>query len=335
MIYAGAAALVLMLGGCLPEIPQKNPYLLEPPPAPEGIREIPHTFALRMISGRAAKSVDLRVFDTGTIRARGEAVSSLKSYGAKIKMAAPAFLVRHSAEGLVLIGTGLSPEKKRRPSAEFLHAVRYLASLDYGFRYKQKRKQNLVSQLVRAGVDPADVKWLVVPYWDATTVGMLDAFPGAVVVISRREWEWRSSKTKEGRPPGPLDPQAFKDKIKLRLVDLASEPAFGAFDNGHDLFGDKSLVLVSLPGRTPGNMGVWVNLDRGPALFTGGAAFVVDNYLDLALPVKGKIHDLEDYWRSLHIVQAMMKAVPRLVVIPGNDLTPLKLAGTRPDIKTR
>jgi hypothetical protein len=78
-------------------------------------------------------------------------------------------------------------------------------------------------------------------------------------------------------------------------------------------------------------MGAWLNLDGGPALLTGGATFVVDNYLDLRLPVKDKITDLDSYWLSLHIIKAMRRDVPQLVVLPGNDLTPIRLAN-RPDI---
>ncbi|MDE2290974.1 MAG: hypothetical protein KGL53_02730 [Elusimicrobia bacterium] len=98
-----------------------------------------------------------------------------------------------------------------------------------------------------------------------------------------------------------------------------------------DLLGDGSLFLVSLPGRTPGTMGLWVNTDGGPVLLTGSAAYVLDNYLDLALPVKGRFHDLDEYWRSLWMIQAAMKGVPRLTVVPGNDLAPLRLSG-RTDI---
>ena len=33
-----------------------------------------------------------------------------------------------------------------------------------------------------------------------------------------------------------------------------------------------SLILVALPGRTPGTLGLWANLDGGPALLAGSAA---------------------------------------------------------------
>jgi N-acyl homoserine lactone hydrolase len=324
-----ALSVALLLAGCLPELPERDPYLLKAPPPPQGIREIPHTFALGLISGRNARSVTLEAFNTGQVRVRGEAVSSMKSYGSKIKMAAPAFLVRHSSAGLILIGTGLGT-KERRPRKDLENVVRYLASIDYGFKYKQKRKKDLVTQLVRKGVDPADVGHVIIPFWSPESVGNIDAFPNAKIVINRPEWEWRRG-LREGKEPRPLDPQNFDGKIKVKVVDAHIAPAFGVFENGLDLLGDGSIVLVSLPGRSPGNMGVWLNLNNGPVLLAGGACYVVDNFLDFALPVKGKISDLKDYWRSLHIIRKMAEGVPQLLVVPGNDLTPLGLS-RRPDI---
>lgn len=311
--------LAALLAGCLPELPQRNPHLVEPPPPPADIRDVPHTFALGLISNRKARSVSMEVFRTGIVRVRGEAVSSMKSYHAKLRLPVPVFLIRHGDAGLILVGTGLSPEKARRPESP-------LAALSpHSFRYRQRRGRDIVSRLRAAGIDPGEVRLVVLTHWGPETAGMADAFPEAEVVVSRAEWEWRKAREAEGSP-GPLPPSNLEKRIKLKLVDVHNAPAFGAFDNGHDLLGDGSVFLVSLPGRSPGTIGVWANLDGGPALLAGGAAFVVDNVLDLALPVKDAIHDLEDYWRTLHVLKRMRESVPRLVIVPGHDLTPLKLA---------
>jgi glyoxylase-like metal-dependent hydrolase (beta-lactamase superfamily II) len=314
------------LTGCFSLAEKENPYLITPPDKPESIRSIPHTFALSLISNRANHSVTVEAFNTGFLKTRGEAVSARKSYNSKVNLDVPVYLIRHAKEGLILFGAGLSTEKKRRPEETLLNALKFLASFDYGFRYRQKKGQDIISRLKNKGVNPGDVKWLIVPYWNPATVGMLDAFPNAQVVVSRREWEWRKEIAEKKSTPGPIDPKVFEGKIKLKLVDINNKPPFGAFENGYDFFGDGSFYLVNLPGRTPGNMGAWLNLDRGPALLTGGATFVVDNFLDLALPVKGKIVDLDAYWLSLHIIKAMRRDVPQLVVLPGNDLTPVALA---------
>lgn len=314
----------LLLAGCFSLETKDNPYVITAPPAPSSIRTIPHTFALEMLSARQASSVTVNAFSTGKLKTRGEAVSSLKSYNAKVKLDIPVYLIKHSKEGYILFGSGLSTDEKRRPNTALKQVVKFLASFNYEFSYKQKKNRDIVSQLKKSGIEPKDIRWIIVPYWGPGTVGMLDHFPEATVVVSRREWEWH--KEQEGGAPGPIAPSVFEGKVKLQLIDINNKPPFGAFENGVDLFKDSSLFLVNLPGRTPGNMGLWMNLDRGPALLTGGATFVVDNYLDLSLPVKGKLVDLEAYWLSLHIIKTMREGVPQLVVLPGNDLTPITLA---------
>ncbi|MBI3297549.1 MAG: MBL fold metallo-hydrolase [Elusimicrobia bacterium] len=317
-----AAALLAALAGCLPELPQgKNPWLVMPPPKPTDIRKIPHTFALSLLSGRGADSVRMSAVNTGTVRTHGETVSAMKSFHAKLKLDAPVFVIRHSSAGVVLFGTGLSSSSARRPES-VLDVLQQRP-----FTFKQKRGQDIVSQLALQGIGVSEVRWVVVSALEPEQAGFLDAFPEATVVLSEREWDWRKGRQKS--PPAPLDPAAFEGRIKLKLVDLANSPSFGPFENGMDLLGDGSLMLVNLPGRTPGTLGLWVNLDGGPVLLAGSAAYVLDNYLDVALPVKGRFDDLQEYWRTLHMIQAAMKGVPRLTVVPGNDLSPLRLSGRR------
>jgi len=278
---------------------------------------MPIDFLVDLAANLQVKDLSLDVFDTGRIRVRGEAVSSLKSYHSKIQMDIPAYAIRHPEKGVILFGTGLSPDKKRRPQ-NILAPV-----LPYAFKYKQKNKEDIVTQLLNAGIAPEDVTTVILPYIGADTAGALDAFPGARVVVSAAEWGFRQDREEAGTPLSTVEIE--KSNKNIDKVSIHSSPSFGSFENGKDLFGDGGLILVSLPGRSPGNMGLWINLPEGPVLLTGGAAYVVDNFLDRALPIKQYIQDLEEYWRSLHIIRAMRQEVPRLIVAAGNDLSFLKL----------
>ncbi|TBR22774.1 MBL fold metallo-hydrolase [bacterium] len=323
----GVLLAAALLAGCLPELPEgkKNPWAVKPPKTPTDIRKIPHTFSLSLTSGRTAESVRLDALATGQVRTRGETVSSMKSWHAKLKLDAPAFVVRHSSAGVVLFGTGLSPDPARRPE-NLLSVVEQRP-----WTYARKKGQDAVSQLAAMGIAAEDVRWVLLSSLEPEQAGMVEAFPEASVVVSRREWEWRKGKLKPADKGYALSPEALEAALgpRLKLVDLSDKPAFGPFENGLDLFADGALILVALPGRTPGTLGLWANLDDGPLLMTGSAAYVLDNYLDLALPVQGRFDDLEEYWRSLQCIKAAMRGVPRLTVVPGNDLTPLRLSGRK------
>ncbi|MDE2293048.1 MAG: hypothetical protein KGL53_13285, partial [Elusimicrobia bacterium] len=213
---AALAALAAVLAGCLPELPQgKDPYLVTPPPAPTDIRKIPDMFALSMISGRQAQSVRMAAVDTGQVRTHGETVSSLKSFHANLRLDVPVFIIHHSSAGVILFGTGLSPDPARRPE----HVLQFLE--EKPFLYRQKRHQDLVTKLAMLGIRAQDVRWVVLSSLEPDQAGMADAFPDATVVVTREEWDWRKGRLEPGEKPGPLSPQVLGPRIKhLDLVDL-------------------------------------------------------------------------------------------------------------------
>ena len=68
------------------------------------------------------------------------------------------------------------------------------------------------------------------------------------------------------------------EKLKGRFLPLALEAKpYENFQKSLDLFGDGSLVVVSLGGHTPGSMGLFANLPTGKRfLFVGDALWSVD-----------------------------------------------------------
>ncbi len=265
----------------------------------------------------------MRVFNTGRIHTRGGAVSSIKSWSAKVRLDVPVFLIEHP-EGPVLFDSGLDGETAAKMHAGWL--ARKIAS------FESSSGQDAASQLAAAGVAPESVRWVVLSHAHPDHMSGLARYPNATVVVSRREWE-RAKEASSSTPPAKrrVDPQALESRIKLRLLDFDDQPPYGAFDHAVDLFSDGSIFLVPLPGHTSGSIGAWVNLDGGPALLAGDAAWVIDNYLDLAFPHERAMEDPVAYRHSIDTMRAMQRVVPRLVIFPGHDLTPLALSG-RQDI---
>lgn len=315
-----AAAASLTLSACAGQV-LTSPKAPKPAPRPRDIPRIGDSFSEQLIVGRQVSGLSMEVFETGTVQTRGAAVSSIKSWRSKVTLDVPAFVIHHPAQGLVVFDTGLNRGFAEDP-------VKMMGRFDHFLvPFEQKPGQDLPSQMRAAGEDPARVRWVVISHMHIDHAGSIDAFPNATVVVDKREWEALEKKQAEKKDPHEPDPAALEKELgaRLRLVDLSTQPAFGAFDHGLDLFGDGTLELVDLSGHTAGNMGLWANLDGGPVLLTGDAAWVLDNYEDLALPLKSHIYDLNAYWRRLYELRDMQEAVPRLVIFPGHDLTPLKL----------
>lgn len=297
-------------------------------PTFDDLPKVSRVFEQQLVTARKVDGLRMTIYECGSVTAPGGAVSELKSWAARTKLDIPAFLVKHPTKGYVLFDTGLHPDMETIPEKK-------MGRIAYFFvPFKAGPGQNIAAQLEAAGVKRDEVRTVVVSHLHLDHAGMVDAFPKATVLIDRREWDHQRGKFEAKKKPAAyeFDPVSAEPNLRLRLIDLSSAPAYASFDHGIDLFNDGSLVLLDLSGHTPGNMGLWVNLDSGPVLLAGDATWILDNHQDLALPIKADIHDLRTYWRRLFQMQEAQKALPKLVIFPGHDLAPLKLQ-PRPDVE--
>lgn len=314
------AALALLAGGCggLGLNPFKTPA---PPQPPRDLPAIRPTFVHELVTRRRVDGLRIEIFNTGAVVAPGGAISSIKSLRARSRLDMPAFLIRHPTQGPILFDTGLHPDIATMP-AKKLGRIRY-----FFVPFEQAPGQDLVAQMRRAGVEAESVRWIILSHLHMDHTGTVGSFPKATVLVDRREWEHARAANPLQRLGYDLDFAALE--LRLKLVDLSTAAAYGAFDHAQDLFQDGTLILVDLSGHTPGSLGLWANLDEGPVLLAGDATWILDNHQDLALPLKIHIVDLEKYWRRLFAMRAMQEAVPQLVIFPGHDLGPLKLQPRR------
>lgn len=291
------AAAVLFLAACAE---------IKPGPKPKDIPEISKTFIPELLAHRNVNGVKIKIYDTAALRVRGNEVSSLKSKDARLRLSVPAFLINHPKQGLILFDTGLAPETKTS-------------------RFEMRAGQDIVSQLRADSVNLESIRWVVLSHLHVDRAGMVGAFPNAAVLVDKREWMAQKVEQFQKRDARFVDVGALESRLKLRLVDLSTAPAYGSFDHGVDLFNDGTIILLDLSGHTAGTLGVWLNLDSGPVLLTGGAAAVLDNYQDLALPEEAMMREVPSYTRRLYQMRAVQEAVPQLVIFPGNDLAPLRM----------
>lgn len=156
-----------------------------------------------------------------------------------------AFLVEHEA-GLVLFDTG---QTARATEPGWFPGWQPFFRLS---RFELGPEDEVVPQLRRHGIDPADVATVVLSHLHTDHVGGIDAFAGSRVLVS--ELEWRRGTGLGGRIRGYL-PQHWPPGLRPELVTPAGPPV-GPFPASHDLLGDGSLLLVPTPGHTPGHLGL-------------------------------------------------------------------------------
>jgi hypothetical protein len=319
---AAAAVFISTLIGCA-EI-GLDPNGVPPPPAPRPVlraeRAPSATFSAGLIAHRRVDGVKAEVLVVGEGRVRGNLLSELKSPEARLKPPVMVVLIRHPKEGAILFGAGLPEDLGGLAARKVKGAALSPFTVGAG--------RDVVSQLEARGVKADDVRWIILPDLAPEWAGRSGSFPNATILVSSQAWSNPRRRALEADMP---DPRAFVPEERLKLVEFTGAAPYGPFDHGKDLFSDGTVILVDLDGGAAGGMGAWINLDSGPLLLAGPAAFVYDNVFDAALPDRKFVVDVSSFAWNARAMRLAIEAVPRLVVVPAHDLSTLKLS-PRPDV---
>jgi N-acyl homoserine lactone hydrolase len=235
---------------------------------------------------------------------------TLASRGERIWLPVPAFLVEHPGVGPILVDTGLHPSVAIDPKQSF---GRFGAAIN---TFRMEHDQAIAVQLRARGVDPADVRVVVMTHLHWDHASGVSEFPDATFVVDRREWE------EAGRPRGAVRGyviRQFDYGFDWRTVDYEAPEidSFATFGAALDLFGDGSVRLLSTPGHTVGHQSLLLRLEGREALLCGDAAYTRRAIDEEAGPLLTA--DEHRFWRSLREIRRFVQRTPGLVVIPGHD----------------
>ncbi len=175
------------------------------------------------------------------------------------------------------------------------------------------------AQLDQAGMPPIQRVILSHSHWDHAG-GVLD-FPEARVGVAAGELALLH--TPSTGPGGTWQSQISAASIQWET--LAWQPVpFKGYPQSLDLYQDGKVVLVPMPGHTPGLVGLFVTTDSGTVyFFIGDVAWTVAA-LQQGKPkfwAAGKLvdGDAQQTLAAQEKVRALMQAEPKLVVIPAHD----------------
>jgi glyoxylase-like metal-dependent hydrolase (beta-lactamase superfamily II) len=221
----------------------------------------------------------------------------------------PAFLVEHPRAGAILIDTGLHPSCASDVSGNMGRTGKLL------YHVRMDHDQALRFQLPARGVQPSDVRVVVITHLHIDHASAVSEFPAATFVLDRREWEAASA---GGARQGFYHRQ-FDHAFDWRTLDYSVEPvhSFSGFARSLDLFGDGSVRLASTPGHTLGHQSVVLKTGHGEVLVVGDAAYTQRELQGDALPLI--VADAHLHRRSLNEIARYREQTPAAVVIPGHD----------------
>lgn len=135
-------------------------------------------------------------------------------------------------------------------------------------------KRSLVDQLGEIGVRPDQITFLGISHLHFDHMGQASAFPKAKLLIGASDWSILTSPT----PDKLSDPKLLDPWIK-------AGGARELITGDKDVFGDGSVIMLTLPGHTPGHFGLLVRLKQtGAVLLTGDLYHVEEERVIHAVP---------------------------------------------------
>jgi N-acyl homoserine lactone hydrolase len=234
---------------------------------------------------KPAAEVQLWRLDCGSIQVSDfDVFSDTYLYEGKPKaLTASCYLVRHGDQYL-LWDTGVDGGLVGKPSSEWVFTI--------------SLKERVVDQLARIGIKPAQINYVGVSHYHDDHTGQAVDFPGATLLMGPGDWE-----VVKGRP----------ETAKRFTPWISGGGKVEAVARDKDVFGDKSVVMLDLPGHTPGHKALLVRLKSGAVLLSGDLYHATEQVANRGVPSFNT--NRADTLASFDRFQAIAKSLNAKVII--------------------
>jgi len=249
---------------------------------------------------------------TAPLKALGIGVSAEQ----RIAVPIVAFLVEHPSAGPILIDTGFHGSVATGSRSERNANLGPIGRV-VGGGIRMGPEQTVAAQLKTRGIDPTDVRLIVMTHLHFDHASALSDFPGATVLVS--EPEWRAARRRGSSLRGYSAVQ-FDPRQTYRTVDFSGPPTVprGSFAQTLDLLGDGSLILAFTPGHSDGHMSVILHLGSREALIAGDAIYTIATLREGERP--WRVEDTVAFEHSLAAIQGYDREHPDALIVPGHDM---------------
>lgn len=177
-----------------------------------------------------------------------------------IKIPVYAVLIDHP-EGKILYDLGCHPEAMNGYWPKGLVSV---------FPYYRRDDQDFVNQLALTGTKPQDIKTVVLSHMHLDHAGNLNLFAHADVYVHRKDFEY-------GQTLVHLSPDPAKHGAYVKADMEVPVKQFHLVEEDFELV--PGVEVISVPGHTPGILGVIVHLEKeGTLIFPQDAIYTRENY---------------------------------------------------------
>ena len=234
--------------------------------------------------GKATVKVTLHVLDGGHIKVNNlELFSEDSTYHGQSKELADAFYVISHPKGNLMWDAGLPesfvgmPEPFTDPSGAFTIS----------------RTDSVVNQLKEIGLTVDDFDYIALSHSHFDHIGHANAFKKATWLVQENEYDFFTNDSAQIKQADIYN--SIKDLKNIKKL-----------QGDHDVFGDSTVVIKSMPGHTIGHQVLYLNLGlEKPILLTGDLYHFEENRINQRAPIFN--YDIPQTKKSMEAFEAFAK----------------------------
>jgi N-acyl homoserine lactone hydrolase len=200
----------------------------------------------------------LQFLPAGRLRLKKSIYSKTADRSETFEAPVSSALIRHK-QGNVLFDTGCHPSVVEHGEERWGSLMKVMTPV-------MRAEDTLLPSLACVGVDPDDIDIVVNSHFHPDHCGCNQFFRKATIMVHAREIE--AAKAAGAEAAGYL------------RADWDHGQPVDALNGDRDVFGDGRLVLIPLPGHTPGSLGAIVQLDRDGSFLLASDAVSLRENLD-------------------------------------------------------
>jgi glyoxylase-like metal-dependent hydrolase (beta-lactamase superfamily II) len=135
-------------------------------------------------------------------------------------------------------------------------------------------QSSLIDQLAQLHVKPEQITFVGISHYHGDHIGQVASFPQSTLLIGKGDWDALT----DGKPTPAINPANFAHWI-------SGGGKVDPLPGDKDVFGDGSVIMLNIPGHTPGHHSLLVKLkEKGNVLISGDLAHFRENYDSNGVP---------------------------------------------------
>jgi glyoxylase-like metal-dependent hydrolase (beta-lactamase superfamily II) len=227
-------------------------------------------------------------------------------------------IIKHPCKGLILFDTGYTDrfyiETNRFPNTIYANLT----------KVEINKEDEVKAQLEKNGINPLEIKHIIISHFHADHIGGLCDFPNATFYCSQDALkQFLKIPTSIAFTKGILKnlvPIDFHDRIQI-IEEISKSNTHPIFNQTFDLFSDQSIGIVSLPGHAAGQIGILLRTSKRNYFLVADAVWNREAFINDRLPnsiVRLFFHSWKDYKKSILKIKKFSYANPDAAIIPSH-----------------